>query len=221
MTTSAATTEEERPAYTAGGLLLPSAATLRADGAFVRRFWEKVAIVPLSPDDCWLWTAATEEKGYGKFKVAGKMCQAHRVAVMLVTGQWPRSDRMILHSCDTPGCCNPAHLREGTALENNRETVMRGRHRWGIAGITYWRGTLPSERILLGNSRFSEWDVREIRRKAKAGESVASLAAHYNVAKTTIRDCVAKRTFAWLITFEDDGKETGHEYMDARQRCYG
>lgn len=227
------------PAYTAGGLELPPAASLMADRAFTGRFWAKVVIVPLSPDECWIWTAATEEKGYGRFRCGGLMRQAHRIAYMLDRGYWPRSDRMILHSCDTPGCCNPAHLREGTAEENNAEMVAKGRNRWGKFGREYWRGGVPSENILLGGSKLSVYDVREIRRKAQESECrsqaeyegklhshyqrtgrkpnertkrkhrpaialdrvamVAALASEYNVSKSTIRDCVRRKTFAWVV----------------------
>lgn len=187
------------PAYTAGGLPLPDAADLIADTTFTARFWAKVAKSE-EPDSCWLWTAATEEKGYGRFRVCcGLMYQAHRVAYMLDRGYWPHSDRMILHSCDTPACCNPNHLREGTAADNNQETSAKGRNRWGRAGREYWREGKPSENILRGSSKLSEWDVREIRREAGEGIAAATLAAKYNVSVSTIRDCVRRRTFAWVV----------------------
>lgn len=187
------------PAYTAGGLELPDAAALVADASFTARFWAKVKQTT-TEGECWLWTGAQEEKGYGRFRVNQRtQSQAHRVAFMLTHARWPRSDRMILHSCDNPACCNPDHLREGTAADNNQETVAKGRNRWGRAGREYWREGKPSENILRGSSKLSEWDVREIRRKAKEGDPFKCLATQYKVSITTIRDCVRRRTFAWVV----------------------
>lgn len=194
------TTQEcEAPAFTAGGLILPSATLIVADGAFTARFWAKVGQSE-SPEECWLWTGAQEEKGYGRFRVSPTIqCQAHRVAFMLTHTRWPRSDRMILHSCDNPACCNPNHLREGTAADNNQETVAKGRNRWGRAGREYWRDGKPSENILCGSSKLSEWDVREIRRRASEGEKPADIAAQYDVSVSTVRGVVNRRTFAWVV----------------------
>lgn len=41
----------------------------------------------------------------------------------------------VLHTCDNPPCCNPAHLYRGTALDNARDRDTRGRWK------NHWRKT--------------------------------------------------------------------------------
>lgn len=70
---------------------------------------------------CWLWTGAFLASGYGVLK-------AHRASVLLHHG--PFDDALwVLHKCDTPACVNPDHLFLGTALDNARDRVRKGRGR--------------------------------------------------------------------------------------------
>lgn len=60
---------------------------------------------------CWLWLAATDDFGYGRFHVDEDrhMAFAHRVAYELLVGEIPEG-REIHHMCDVPSCVNPDHL---------------------------------------------------------------------------------------------------------------
>ena len=80
------------------------------------RFWEKV----VKTDSCWLWTAAKNKRGYGRFKVAGDlMVYAHRYSYELASGPIP--DGMTVdHLCFQPSCVNPSHLEAVTQAENTR-----------------------------------------------------------------------------------------------------
>lgn len=87
-----------------------------------KRFWEKVS----KGDGCWTWQGAPRGKsGYGAFKVNGKVMDAHKVSFIISKGRQPNG--WVLHSCDNRMCVKPAHLREGSALENAREMFARGR----------------------------------------------------------------------------------------------
>ena len=96
------------------------AGSIPASPTTVARFWSKVSVG--SARQCWPWHAATDEKGYGRFNDE----HAHRVAWWLVNGPIP-DGLMILHSCDNPPCCNPRHLRPGTAQDNINDCWSRGR----------------------------------------------------------------------------------------------
>ena len=90
------------------------------------RFWEKVN----KTDTCWLWTGAKLRTGYGSIRIDQKSVRAHRVAYELVVGPIP-DGLLILHSCDTPLCVNPAHLRIGGKQENTKDAIERGQHKVG------------------------------------------------------------------------------------------
>lgn len=84
------------------------------------RFWPKVR----KTDTCWLWTAALNQNGYGRFLVAPNppvMSQAHRFAYELLRGPIP--DGLSLdHLCRVRNCVNPDHLEPVT----QRTNVLRG-----------------------------------------------------------------------------------------------
>ena len=100
------------------------------------RFWEKVdkngptIVTSLGP--CWLWTGATDHKGYGTFTWQGRgegglvWIGAHRAAVLLA-GRLLASDEQALHHCDNPPCVRPDHLFVGSIADNQRDSYAKGR----------------------------------------------------------------------------------------------
>lgn len=91
------------------------------------RFWSKVD--KRNAEDCWPWTAATNEHGYGVMRPEGQRTgptvKAHRVSAQLA-GMDVR-DRMVLHACDNRLCVNPSHLRPGDAKDNSADMASRDR----------------------------------------------------------------------------------------------
>lgn len=76
---------------------------------------------------CWLWTASTDNAGYGCFGVKDersacwRTVRAHRLAYETAVGPIP--DGLVLdHLCRVRNCVNPDHLEPVTSGEN----VLRG-----------------------------------------------------------------------------------------------
>lgn len=77
-------------------------------------------------DSCWIWTGATNWKGYGTFGMNGTHWIASRAAYHFFKGNIPEG-MFVCHRCDNPPCCNPAHLFIGTVLDNKRDALSKGR----------------------------------------------------------------------------------------------
>lgn len=75
---------------------------------------------------CWLWTAASNNLGYGHVWDGEKIEMAHRLAYRLYRGDI--GDKKVLHHCDNPACVNPAHLFLGTMSDNTQDMIRKGRH---------------------------------------------------------------------------------------------
>jgi hypothetical protein len=78
------------------------------------------------PDACWPWQGGRKVKGYGRLMRDYKDLQSHRVAWEETFGPIP-DGLQVLHHCDNPPCCNPAHLFLGTPGDNVRDMVAKGR----------------------------------------------------------------------------------------------
>lgn len=100
---------------------------LDSSAAEVDRFWSHVEIK--AREECWPWTRATNNKGYGQFSYSYIKVLAHRAAFLFWNGHL--SDELaVCHSCDNPICCNPHHLWEGTKKDNMQDAAKKGRIWW-------------------------------------------------------------------------------------------
>ena len=82
--------------------------------------------IPEPNTGCFLWIGGLA-KGYGRFSVGGHTGRASHYAWERVNGPVPRG-MWVCHKCDNPPCVNPAHLFIGTASDNQRDSVAKGRH---------------------------------------------------------------------------------------------
>lgn len=100
--------------------------------ARIDRFWAKVE--RRGADDCWIWKGSLTEKDYGRFYAGSSNVAAHRFAWVVTHDLDPMLGQVVMHTCDNPPCCNPAHLRLGTYLDNTRDMQAKRRDRsWGRA----------------------------------------------------------------------------------------
>lgn len=72
-----------------------------------------------------------DRDGYGEFRLNGKTKKAHRVSYELYKEKIPFG-LWILHTCDVRNCVNPEHLYAGTAKDNQRDCINRGRTNYPI-----------------------------------------------------------------------------------------
>jgi len=89
----------------------------------MKRFWDKVN----KTDDCWIWTAAIDDGGYGHFWLNNKIEKAHRVSWIIHNGPIQDDKLRVCHKCDNPPCVRPDHLFLGTDKDNSRDCIDKGR----------------------------------------------------------------------------------------------
>lgn len=152
------------------------------------RFWSKVD----TSSGCWLWKAATFDKGYGAFRFRGKQWRAHRFAWFLKHGPIPPAAQ-VNHHCDTPGCVNPAHLYLGSQMDNRRDAVRRkrtakGRRNGARKNVGRARSNVD------GYSKLKPAQVaRMVRDYATTGLSAKAVGALYGVSDATVLYHARKR----------------------------
>lgn len=133
------------------------------------------------PDACWPWTRSRTDDGYGKVSLgkSGTMGRAHRVAYELAVGPIP-DGLVVCHRCDSPSCCNPAHLFVGTVTENNHDRDAKGHHGSHTRPERRARGEKNARAKLTAES------VRAIREQARSGKLQREIAAEFGVSQQAI-----------------------------------
>lgn len=154
----------------------------------VERFWSHVATA--GDDECWNWTIGRFAFGHGSFKAFGKSWQAHRFAWTIEHGDI-QPTLCVLHRCDNPPCCNPAHLFLGTKSDNSRDMVSKSRH---AKGDTH---AVRKNPLLVTGSRnpravLDEQRVKEMRLMRRTfGTKIKELAYHFGVSFSQAQRIIA------------------------------
>jgi hypothetical protein len=132
---------------------------------------------------CWVWKAAKDRHGYGKFSLNKRAVGAHRACYLLFRGPIPKGS-YVCHSCDNPACVNPAHLWIGTATANARDRDAKDRVQHGTG---HYAAKLKPE------------DVAEIIKSSHA-LTQRELAGRFGVAQPTINAILSGK--AWKRAVE-------------------
>lgn len=97
---------------------------------FERSHLERILNKCTKVGDCLIWKGAVTRgrNGYGRIRIKRKGWCVHRVVWTITKGLIP-DNRVILHSCDTPLCCNVEHMVIGTQLDNVKDMIKKNRDR--------------------------------------------------------------------------------------------
>jgi hypothetical protein len=155
----------------------------------IARFWIKVdkngPTIREELGSCWVWTAYVGPNGYGYFGLSGPVPRlAHRVSWLIEHGSWPHP--CALHRCDNRVCVRPAHLFEGTQLDNVRDCLSKNRQR-RPRGEAYRSAKLTDD------------TVREVRFLACAGHSQRAIAARFGIHPSVISRILSGRSWAHVV----------------------
>ncbi len=146
--------------------------------AAIDEFWSRVDL----PDDlddpapCWLYRddAPGDRGRYGHVRVwvtPEHRAFVHRLSFVL-SGQ-QLTDDCVIHSCDTPPCVHPAHLRCADRLENARDRDLRGRRR-------------PARGQDSPSAKLTDREVQAMTKARALGVPARTLAAAFGVSLATV-----------------------------------
>lgn len=142
-----------------------------------RRFYSKIKIDEAT--GCHMWVAFTNRQGYGTIRIQKLAYLSHRVIFFLDTGIQPKN-LLVCHRCDTPGCCNSAHLFLGTPRDNTLDKVQKNRV---PKGVKQWSATLTDAIVL------------EIRRLHGEGLNQPEIARRLGVCVKNLSHVIHRKTW--------------------------
>lgn len=184
--------------------------------AEIARFFERVDKSPGQgpTGECWEWTRGKTTKRYGVYspKHGGRNYLANRLAFYCAFGVW--SELFVLHRCDNPPCCNPAHLFLGTNRDNALDAQSKGRLATGNRNGTHThpekvaRGDQSSARLYPeslprgsnhANAKLTEADVLAIREeRERTGAAYRVIAEKRGIDKTLVGQIVRRELWTHI-----------------------
>lgn len=146
------------------------------------RFWSKVDIK--SEEECWNWKDSLDKSGHARMSVGGRdgeKLSVHRIAKTLSIGEELPDDKVVMHTCDNPPCCNPNHLELGTQIDNIADMVEKNR-----SAISF--GFAKVDWDIVDNIRSSDLSGKDLSNKYKLAKSTVSEIRNNKIWKEEHRD---------------------------------
>jgi hypothetical protein len=139
--------------------------------------------IVLDDNGCWLWQGPPVLGGYGRLIINNKNQFAHIASYEAFKGPRPPDARKlglcICHTCDVPLCINPEHLWLGTASDNQKDCITKGR-----GGLRGRNRIFTAEQIIY---------IRKI--YAEGFTTQQELATQYGVSQPTISEIIRQKTW--------------------------
>lgn len=146
--------------------------------AFTRNRKNREITYDINDNGCWINTSHSKnDQGYGRYYIKGKHYALHRIMYERHIGKIPEG-LCLLHSCDTPSCINPSHLRPGTHKENSQDMVNKGRSKIGTSNY---------------HAKLSKEDVLSIRKERKC--NYEKLGAKYGIGRQSAWNVLHYKTY--------------------------
>lgn len=146
------------------------------------------------PNACWEWRG-TRPGEYGTVRIDGRGVLAHRLVYETAVEPIPEG-MMVCHHCDNPPCCNPTHLFLGTAHDNIRDMMSKGRQGW--------TERLKPQRIDIGDAMRAE-----ILNRHMAGDENCEIARALGVYGQTVSHTIRVADGPCLKIMQDDPIQFG------------
>lgn len=139
------------------------------NGEPLRHYQEHIMAVT---DDCKIWPYMVDKDGYGKLKVGLRNEGVHKLACEAWHGPKPSPIHQAAHGpCHNRACWNGAHLSWRTPEEQQQDTIRDGTKLLGNAKP---------------NAKFTDEQVREIRKLYASGLQRKALSEKFQVHRNTI-----------------------------------